>query len=184
MKQTNIIEPCCIQNQLPRLMRSAKSGCFYSNGDWGAQKLLFATTLLVPGDTVSVLLMPSVDVYFCRYLHENYTRWPVGSICICTKEDCTELVKNELNDLKGRMMYVHRPNLSFGMYARFGKEGQMAICGPMALSNGNEFCQYHWMLNEQRWRFVEVVNPVVSIFALKRDGKYSKEIEAFLEHQF
>ena len=67
----NVIEPCCIATQLPQVMKTAKQGVFYSNGDWGVKALMNAVSYLVEKDATVVLLMPTVNVWFCRVLRER-----------------------------------------------------------------------------------------------------------------
>lgn len=49
MNQELYIKPCCIQNQLPALLRSheGRTAVFYSQGDWGVQKLWDAVSHMV-----------------------------------------------------------------------------------------------------------------------------------------
>lgn len=180
-----MIEPCCIQNQLPALMRGQAQGCFYSNGDWGAQKLMWATAWLVEGTATTILLMPAVDVFFCRYLRQCLQRDWTKAIVLCTKEDCTELVVNELANYQSRVFYTHRKNLCVQGYYRYSSYGRMAICGP--LDEPRQFCQYHF-INGSRVRFAEMIEGIVPLFTTKIKEKplsaWCQEIRDFLERRF
>lgn len=180
-----IVEPCCIQNQLPQLMQAKKCGCFYSNGDWGAEKLMWATAWLVDGPAMTVLLMRSVDVYFLRYLRQCLQREWTAAIALATKENCEELVNGELKGYADKVIYTCRPNLQAQGYYRYSSDGCMAVCGP--LDNQKQYCQY-WFVNGHQGRFTEAMEGVVPMFIVAVKGKplgtWCEEIQGFLVRRF
>ena len=177
-----MIEPCCIDNQLPKLMMAKSTGCFYSNGDWGAKKLMWATAWLVGGKTITILLMKSVDVYFLRYLRQCLQRGWTNAIALSTTDDCTELVENALKGYQEQVLYVHRENLCTQGYYRHGDGGCMAVCG--RLDEPHAFCQYFYVLGS--WsRYTDVLAPIVPLFAVAARGKkYCQEIMDFLNREY
>lgn len=177
-----IIDPCCIDNQLPKLMQSKSSGCFYSNGDWGAEKLIWATAWMVEGSAMTVLLMQSVDVYFLRYLRQCLQRGWTSAIALATKDDCTELVEKELKGYQDCVLYAHRENICTQGYYRHGIGGCMAVCG--RLDEPRLFCQYFYVLGS--WsRYTDVLSPIVPQFAIAARGKkYCQDIMNFLGRNY
>ncbi|MBR1377969.1 MAG: hypothetical protein IJ557_02440 [Bacteroidaceae bacterium] len=186
---TNIIEPCCIQNQLPRLLNHYGSGYFYSNGDWGTQKLLFSVSMLIPDPAVTVLLMPSVDVGFCRYLLQCLQRHWMQALCLCTADDCTDMVNTELAGYADKVLYAVRPNLRVGLYVRYNHFDVLAISGPMGVDNEHLFCQYSYItqcaINSDTVH--QLLSPTVSLFvsaAKEQQRAYSPDIKNFLERKW
>lgn len=177
-----IIEPCCIENQLPKLMQEKSAGCFYSNGDWGATKLMWATAWLVESPATTVLLMQRVDVYFLRYLRQCLQRGWTEAILLATTDDCSDMVKGELKDYQDKVLYVHRENLCTQGYYRHGGGGCMAVCGH--LDAPHAFCQYFYVLGSWN-RYTDVLTPIVPLFAVAARGKkYCQSIMNFLERNY
>jgi hypothetical protein len=167
MKQNNIIEPCCINTQLPQLMKSAKQGVFYSNGDWGIKKLMQAVSYMVDQQATVVLLMPCVDVYFCRMIRDWLTRGWMECLVLATKENCTALIKTEFSGLEDKVLYVCRKNLSTEAFIRYNAAQRLAIFGPLRIDNTNDFCTYSYVCRCSLAEYAEVVSPLVSLFSSK-----------------
>ena len=166
-------------------MQAKKVGCFYSNGDWNAEKLMWATAWLVEGPAMTVLLMRSVDVYFCRYLRQCLQRdWTVA-IALVTADDCSELVYRELDGYADRVIYTHRSTLCAQGYYRYSSNGCMAICG--SLDAPKQYCQY-WFLNGHQELFRELLEGVVPMFSVGVKGKplrtWCDEIQSFLSRHY
>lgn len=183
----NIIEPCCMHDQLPKLMQGAKSGVFYSNGDWGIQKLMFSVGWLVAHPAVTVLLLPSVDVFFCRYLLEWLRKDWSTCIILATKEDCTELVANELRGMEERVAYVCRKNLEAFSYIRYNDKERFVISGPLAVAGNGAFSQFNYQYKCSVEDFAAVVSPLVSMWSVKlRKEKLGKckDIQEFFKRKY
>ena len=168
----NVIEPCCIQSQLPRLMEEAKQGVFFSNGDWGVEKLMSAVSYLVDECATVVLLMPSVDVFFCRTLVKWLSRNWMDCVILATKEDCGVLVSNELKGYETRVLYQCRKNLATEAFVRYNERKKLVVFGPMRVKGSGEFCQYSYVRGGSWEDFGAVVSPIVGLFARKKkEGK-------------
>ena len=76
------IEPCCIDKQLPALIRRSQGGfCFFqTNGDCDLKKLLDSVSHMASGvgGHVLVLTVPEVDITMLRtlayYFRRGWTR--------------------------------------------------------------------------------------------------------------
>ena len=174
MKQT-IIEPCCITRQLPELMKSAKQGMFYSNGDWSVKQLMQAVSFMVTPHATVVLLLPTVDVYFCRLLVEWIHRDWMEGVIIATKENCTEVVKKELSSVSDKVLYLYRKNLSIEAFIRYNDTQRIALFGPIRIKGDNTFSSYSYVRNISLEEFAEVVNPIVSLFVSKKQAAKKKD---------
>ena len=181
-----IIEPCCINRQVPELMLREKQGVFFSNGDWGVKKLMEAISYLADQDATVVLCMPSVDVYFCRTLANWLGRGWMKCVVLATKEDCGEMVKNELAGYEDRVLYMKRKNLAMEAFVRYNQSHKFVVFGPMRVKGSGEFCQYSYVRGGSWEDFTELVSPVVGLFVGKRkEGKKKcEEVRCFLERKF
>jgi hypothetical protein len=168
-------------------MQTSKQGVFYSNGDWGIQKLMFAVSWLVVHPAVTVLLLPCVDVYFCRHLVDWLRKNWSYCLIIATKEDCRKLIATELSGYESQVAYVWRKNLDVSMYARYNENNGFCISCPIALKGNGSFSQFNYLLNCDEDMFMEVLSPVVSLFSTKmkreRHKKHEK-INEFLDRKF
>lgn len=181
-----IIEPCCISNQLPALLQEKPDVVFYSNGDWGIEKLMFSIDCMVDSPAVEVLLSHSVDVSLCRYLRKSLQKkWSKG-IFICTTDDCTELVNGEFSKYADKVLYVHRSNLEAQLYVRYNADQMISVCGPMLLpADYGKFCVYHGMYGGHGRKFKELMEGVVPLFATKVRGQSISEVKRnFLERNY
>jgi len=166
----NVIEPCCIATQLPQVMKTAKQGVFYSNGDWGVKALMNAVSYLVEKDATVVLLMPTVNVWFCRVLRDWLQRGWMDCVVLATRENCAALVAGELSGLENRVLYMCRKNLNMEAFIRYNQTQKMAVMGPLRVENCNEFCSYSYVRGVSWEEFGAVVSPIVALFAAKKRG--------------
>ena len=179
MKQSNIIEPCCINTQLPELLKKAKRGVFFSNGDWGVKKLMQAVSFLVEKDATVVLLMPKVDVYFCRMIREWFGREWMDCLVLATQEDCSALMTAEFVGYEDRVLYCHRKNLSTEAFIRYNDHQRLALFGPMRMEGDRTFCQYSYVHRISPLEFGEALRPIVSLFVRVKKGAKGKVKEFF-----
>lgn len=116
------IEPCCIDRQLPGLLKDAKGGfCFFqTSGDVTLQKLMDATSRLAGDGHVLVMTTAEVDVAMLRtlayYLRRGWTR----ALMLLTRTPQTELIATELAEWADRIHYATDPLVI---------DGQLAIIG-------------------------------------------------------
>ena len=99
MEQELYIKPCCIHNQLPPLLR-AREGCtaaFYSQGDWGVQKLWDAVSHMVSntvqdggevkntgGKIRMLLVVPTIERHLLEVIADYHRRgWFDHLMLVC-----------------------------------------------------------------------------------------------------
>jgi len=117
------IEPCCIDRQLPTLIRDSKGGfCFFqTSGDCTLQKLLDAVSRMA-GDNghVLVLTVGEVDEPMLRTLAYYFRRGWTRALLLLTATAQTELVERELAPYMDRVHYAADPLVIDGQVAVVG----------------------------------------------------------------
>ena len=114
------IEPCCIENQLPPLIKRGTT-FFQTNGDVTLRKLLDATTPLIgtEGHTM-VLTVPEVDIELLRTLAYYLRRDITKRLLLLTRTAQKELVESELAEWIDRVKYAADPLVIDGQLALIG----------------------------------------------------------------
>ncbi len=105
------IAPCCVDKDLPKVMKEAKGGfCFFqTNGDVTLEKLLGAVSRLAGDEHVIVLTVPEVDVMMLRTLAYYFRRGWTQALLLLTQRSQKELVESELNGYLNRVHYAVDP---------------------------------------------------------------------------
>lgn len=99
------IEPCCIQKQLPELLKEEVSH-FHSNSDWTINELLLTLLLCGQVDELTIV-MPTVDVQLLRTLSFilDHEEW-VKHLTLITQGD-------ELDEIIAQLQtYVYRVTIA------------------------------------------------------------------------
>lgn len=117
------IEPCCIDNQLPKVMKEARGGFafFQTNGDVTLEKLLGAVSCLAGPTHEMVLAVGEVDVMMLRTLAYYFRRGWTRGLHLVTATAQTELVRSELGDWIDRVTYAADPLIVDGIVACIGE---------------------------------------------------------------
>ena len=118
------IEPCCIDRQLPALIRDSKSGfCFFqTSGDCTLQKLLDAVSRMAGGDGhVLVLTVGEVDEPMLRTLAYYFRRGWTRALLLLTAQAQTEMVERELASYMDCVHYAADPLVIDGQVAVVGR---------------------------------------------------------------
>ena len=121
------IEPCCIDRQLPGLIKQSRAGfCFFqTNGDVTLEKLLGAVSHMASGAGGHILMLtvPEVDIPMLRTLAYYFRRGWTQALLLLTREAQTALIESELADYLASVHYAADP-LSI--------DGQLAIIESVA----------------------------------------------------
>lgn len=131
--------PCCIDLKLPPLIKSG-GDCtfFYSQGDWGLQKLWTAASLLVGGAAFTFLAVETLDVYAVRFIRTYLERGWIRAIAIVTADQCHDIVKAELGMYLDRVWYCGKQPMSAysNLWIRASDTESLVISGPISHSEG------------------------------------------------
>ena len=115
------IEPCCIDKQLPALIRRSQGGfCFFqTNGDCDLKKLLDSVSHMASGvgGHVLVLTLPEVDITMLRTLAYYFRRGWTRALLLLTRAVQTELIQTELADYIDHIHYAADPLIIDGQLA-------------------------------------------------------------------
>ena len=136
------VEPCCIERQLPALLKTAPYCFFQTGGDCNVSKIISAVGRLSEGRRVLFLAIPEVDVFFLRTLrHSLVQEWYEGIILLTTSAQ-KETVARELKGFEHRVYYGASRHLVDGALGIFGTEQSVYVQGPMLLKNDFSICTY------------------------------------------
>ena len=115
------IEPCCIDRQLPGLIKQSRAGfCFFqTSGDVTLEKLLGAVSHMASGvgGHVLMLTVPEVDIPMLRTLAYYFRRGWTQALLLLTREVQTALIEGELADYLASVHYAADPLIIDGQLA-------------------------------------------------------------------
>ena len=135
------IQPCCIEKELPQLLKQHPFCFFQSNGDWTTQDLMKAVSCLV-NHAVVLLAIPEVDVYLLRTLRTYLSKGWYRGLVLVTAEPQGELVKAEMGSMLPLVTYANHHQVQDGLLALtdFGKF--LVVQGAMLTEKDFSLCQY------------------------------------------
>lgn len=113
------IEPCCIDRQLPELLRSGVP-FFQTSGDVTFDKFLSSVSSLAGSEFSLILIVPEVDVKILQILNHYFNRGWLSSLLLLTREVQTELVKTELAGHAHKIQYAADPLIIDSQCAMIG----------------------------------------------------------------
>ena len=115
------IEPCCIDRQLPGLIKQSRAGFsfFQTSGDVTLEKLLGAVSHMASGvgGHVLMLTVPEVDIPMLRTLAYYFRRGWTQALLLLTREAQTALIESELADYLASVHYAADPLIIDGQLA-------------------------------------------------------------------
>lgn len=137
------IEPCCIDNQLPQLLKQAPYGFvfFQTNGDVTLEKLLGAVSHMAGNEHVIILTVPEVDVMMLRTMAYYFRRGWMRALLLLTASSQRDLIEGELAGYLDRVQYAVDPLVLDGQVALMGCQTTPApprSASPLATDEGRK----------------------------------------------
>ena len=130
------VEPCCVANQLPQLLRNSKGhALFQTNGDVTIEKLMQAACCMASsGFGEYWIVVKAVDVVLMRFLRHWMQRGWIRQLHLLTATDQRELVAEELGEEQMALCdYGWREGLSLEAFIVVGESESMVAQGEMLL---------------------------------------------------
>ena len=122
------IEPCCIDKQLPALIKSQKFCFFQTNGDCTLSKVLNAVSSMVGNDGhVMVLTVGEVDVMMLRTLEQYLRRGWSKAVLLLTARNQETLVRSELGGYLRQVHYAVDPMVVDGQIVLLGVNSEKSL---------------------------------------------------------
>ena len=195
------IEPCCIDKQLPALIRRSQGGfCFFqTNGDCDLKKLLDSVSHMASGGGghVLVLTIPEVDITMLRTLAYYFRRGWTRALLLLTRAVQTELIQTELADYIDHIHYAADPLIIDGQLAILSTstvpepaEGQgssgLIIQGAMLSQPDFSLSLYTACLTTDRDIIRSAIDPAIAKLKAKPQIDHSQhpEVARILERNF
>ena len=135
------LEPCCIENQLPQLLRRERGhALFQTNGDVTIEKLMQAACCMASGGFGEYwIVVREADVVLMRFLRHWMQRGWIRHLHLLTATDQRALVAGELGDgLAALCDYGWRDGLSLEAFIVVGDRESMVVQGEMLLQPRTE----------------------------------------------
>ncbi len=135
------LEPCCIENQLPSLLRREKGhALFQTNGDVTIEKLMSAACCMAnSGFGEYWIVVKEVDVVLMRFLRHWMNRGWIRELRLLTVGDQREMVALELGEeLMKHVDYGWREGLGLEAFCVVGERESMVVQGEMLLAARTE----------------------------------------------
>ena len=135
------LEPCCIENQLPALLRRERGNAlFQTNGDVTIEKLMQAACCMASnGFGEYWIVIREVDVMLMRFLRHWMNRGWIRELHLLTATDQREIVASELGEeLMKHVDYGWREGLGLEAFCVVGERESMVVQGEMLLQPRTE----------------------------------------------
>lgn len=168
------VEPCCCERQLPKLLRN--EGVFFqTSGDVTVEHLMKSIGCMVSPTCDMWLMISAVDVKLLRVIRHWFRREWMAGLYLLTREDQSELVKAELNDVIDSVDYAHDKMVvdGSGLLAFVDVKGDVvAVQGDMltAISPGMRmYAGIYGRVSDERVK--GMIEPLMSKMRVRRKEK-------------
>lgn len=133
---TNIIEPCCIDRQLPNALREARNGValFQTNGDITAERIMKAVACMVKAPCHMWLMCDTVSPQLLQTIHYWQSRRWIECLHLLTQHDCHKDVEAEFGAGNDTIEYYHDQLATNGIIA-FESDGKTVVIQGIMLLN-------------------------------------------------
>ena len=131
------LEPCCIENQLPQLLRRERGNAlFQTNGDVTIEKLMQAACCMASGGFGEYwIVVREADIVLMRTLAHWIDRGWIRRLCLLTEADQRTLVASELGTERMKLTdYGWREGLAASqLFCCIGERETIVVQGEMML---------------------------------------------------
>jgi len=162
------IEPCCIDSQLPKLLREHPMVFFQSNGDWNVSKLMKAVACMVDGHDI-LLALPEVDIDLLRFLYYWFGRGWINHLSLITTNDQSDLIRQELPDRLKNISYCYDWLIIDSLICLYGEKNSLVIQGPMLLKTDYSLSLYSAYFGKDNNMVSQAVEPFESKLRIKQN---------------
>lgn len=172
------IEPCCIDHQLPPLLKSGGMTFFQTNGDVTLGKMMNAVSALAGDGHVLLIAVAEVDLLMLRAV-DNYFRrgWTLG-LMLVTQTNQQALVSSELGEWLGRVQYAADPMVLDGLTVFVGSRQAVVIQGAVLSEPDFSLCQYAGWCGSSGETLAQAIDPLVAKLKTKPLLRASDSCEA------
>ena len=133
---TNIIEPCCIDRQLPNALRETRNGValFQTNGDITAERIMKAVACMVKAPCHMWLMCDTVSPQLLQTIHYWQSRQWIECLHLLTQHDCQREVEAEFGAGNATIEYYHDQLATNGIIAFESNGKTVVVQGTMLLN--------------------------------------------------
>lgn len=135
------IQPCCIDRELPALMRQSPFSFFQSNGDWLLADLLKGTGSLI-SNAVALIAMPETDIYTLRLLRTHLAKDWLRAVVLITGTPQASLVATAMEGCEDRLLYASNSQVMDGLVALTDFTRHVVVQGPVLTEKDFSLCQF------------------------------------------
>lgn len=155
------IQPCCIEKELPAMLKKQPFCFFQSNGDWVTQDLMKAVSYIVP-HAIVLLAIPSIDVYLLRSLRTYLSKGWYRGLVLLTSEPQSDLVKKEMGNMLPLVTYANNNQIQDGLLALTDFGQFLVIQGAMLTEKDFSLCSYAGYFGKDSSVFASAVEALLA----------------------
>lgn len=183
------LEPCCIDRQLPALLKESKSGFafFSTNGDVLLSHLLKSVSYLAGESHVLVISVPEVDISLLRTLKYYCDRGWTKAVCLLSANPADqETIEAELAAHTDKVQYASDPLILDGLLAIVGKEKAVVIQGAILSKQDFSLCHYAAWTGSDKAVLQQAIDPLIAKLKTKAriDHKENPDVAMVLNREF
>lgn len=127
--EIGFVEPCCVERQLPALLREYPMAAFQTNSDVTFLGMMKAVSCMAGNHLDITLMVPEVDVDMLRVLGWYDRRGWLNTATLLTAKLQTELINSELTPSKVKT--YHHEMVTDSMVVISGEAGMVVVQGAL-----------------------------------------------------
>lgn len=158
------IQPCCINKELPELLRKEGHCFFQLNGDCTVTEVMSAVSFMVEGGT-AILALPDISVFLLRTLRAWLAKGWFRSLILLTGERKHRLVSDVFTQEEGKpgkVFYASSTRIQDSLFALTNGSRFLVIQGPLIEEKDFSLCQYAAYLGNSCIPFVAATEAITA----------------------